>query len=145
MSAFRGQFEHQMDEKGRVSLPSAFRRGEVDTFVLVQLQKPYLTLYPEAKWNEVEDRLMDFGSSDPASMNAVRGILANLAEVSPDKAGRILIPSHLQAAAGLDGSVALLGMSSRIEIWDPATLRAQTDGAGEAQAKLDALALKLGR
>ena len=47
VSAFRGQFEHQMDDKGRLALPSAFRRGAVDAFVLVQLQRPYLTLFPE--------------------------------------------------------------------------------------------------
>lgn len=145
MSAFRGQFEHQMDDKGRVSLPSSFRRAEVATFVLVQLQKPYLTLYPESKWMEVEERLMEFGSSSPASMNAVRGILGSLAEVNADKQGRILIPAHLQEAAGLSGTVTLLGMSNRVELWDPATLRAQTEAAQEAQAELDALALKLAR
>ena len=134
-----------MDEKGRVSLPSAFRRGEVDTFVLVQLQKPYLTLYPEAKWAEVEDRLLEFGASDPLSMNAVRDVLGALAEVSLDKQGRILIPSHLQEAAGLDGAVTLLGVRDRVEVWDPATLQRQKTEAGAARAELNAIALRVGR
>ena len=51
MSAFRGRYEHQLDEKGRVSLPAAFRRREGEArFVLLQWEKPYLTLFPEAKW-----------------------------------------------------------------------------------------------
>lgn len=145
MTAFRGQFEHQMDEKGRVSLPSAFRRGGVDTFVLVQLQGACLELYPEEKWAEVEERLMDYGTADEESMNAVRGVLARLAEVSLDKQGRILVPAHLQEAAGLDGTVALLGVSSRIELWNPETLRAKTAASTDAQARLQSIALKLGR
>ncbi len=134
-----------MDEKGRVSLPSAFRRGGVETFVLAQIQKPYLMLYPEAKWADVEDRLLEFGASSPSSMAAVRGILGSLAEVSPDKQGRILIPGHLQEGADLDGSVTLLGMRDRIELWNPSTLKAQTEAADDARAELDAIALRLGR
>jgi len=122
LSAFRGRFEHQMDDKGRVSLPSAFRRGGSDErFVLLQWEKPYLTLFPEAKWSEVEDRLDDYRKSGPEAMNHVRLLYASLAEVSPDKQGRILVPAPLQRAGGLSGSVLLLGMRDRVELWDPAT------------------------
>ncbi len=142
MSAFRGQYEHQMDGKGRVSLPSAFRRGTVDRFVLVQVQEPHLTLFPEPKWMEVEERLMDFGSAGRAEMNSVRALLSGLTEVSPDKQGRILIPSDLQEKAELDGSVLLLGMRDRVEIWDPDTFRSDVEGE---QADLDAHVLRLTR
>lgn len=142
MSAFRGQFEHQMDEKGRVSLPSAFRRGEVDRFVLVQVQKPHLTLFPEEKWEEVEERLMEYGAAGKGEMNAVRVLLAGLAEVSPDKQGRILVPGHLQEMAGLSGSVILLGIRDRVELWDPETYRREVEGNHE---DLDAIALRLTR
>lgn len=122
MNAYRGRYEHQMDEKGRVSLPSAFRRGEADDrFVLLQWEKPYLTLFPEAKWMEVEDRLEEYRKTGAQAMNQVRMLYATLAEVSPDKQGRILVPAHLQQAGSLSGSVLLLGMRDRIELWDPAT------------------------
>ena len=111
-----------MDEKGRISLPSAFRRGESDErFVLLQWEKPYLTLFPEAKWDEIEDRLDDYRKSGPEAMNHVRLLYEKLAEVSPDKQGRILVPAALQEAGGLKGSVLLLGMRDRIELWDPTT------------------------
>ena len=72
MSAFRGRYEHQMDEKGRVSLPSAFRRGEgEDRFVLLQWEKPYLALFPEAKWEEIEARLADYKKTGAQAMNQV--------------------------------------------------------------------------
>jgi len=124
VNGFVGQYEHQMDEKGRVSLPSAFRReADSDRFVLLQWEKPYLTLFPEAKWNEVQDRLLQYRRSEPDAWNRVRAIVANAVEVSPDKQGRILVPSSLQAAAGLSGSVLLSGNIDRIELWDPDAYR----------------------
>jgi MraZ protein len=111
-----------MDEKGRLSLPSAFRRGEgEDRFVLLQWEKPYLTLFPESKWAEVEARLLEYRKTGAQAMNQVRVLFAGLVEVGPDKQGRILVPAPLQQAATLEGAVLLLGMSDRIELWDPVT------------------------
>jgi MraZ protein len=111
-----------MDEKGRVSLPSAFRGGGSDErFILVQWEKPYLTLFPEAKWNEIEDRLDGHRQRGRDEMNYVRRLYDKLAEVSPDKQGRILVPAALQGLGGLKGTVLLLGMRDRVELWDPAT------------------------
>lgn len=133
MSAFRGRYEHQMDEKGRLSLPSAFRRGEGDDrFVLLQWEKPYLTLFPEAKWVEIEQRLSEYKKGGAQAMNQVRLVYDGLVEVSPDKQGRILIPAQLQQAAGLGGSVLLLGTNDRVELWAPATYaRVVQGGAGD--------------
>mgnify|MGYP002636185458 FL=1 len=132
MTGFVGQYEHQMDEKGRVSLPSAFRReADSDRFVLLQWEKPYLTLFPAAKWVEVQERLLEFRRSDPQAWNQVRHIVSNTVEVSPDKQGRILVPAGLQEAATLSGSVLLSGNIDRVELWNPATyaetVQKQTD------------------
>src|SRR5687767_12420336 len=89
VSGFVGQYEHQMDEKGRVSLPSAFRReAESDRFVLLQWEPDYLTLFTASKWVEVQARLLQFRGGDPQAWNRVRLIVANAVEVSPDKQGR---------------------------------------------------------
>jgi MraZ protein len=111
-----------MDEKGRVSLPSAFRReAEGDRFVLLQWERPYLTLFPPTVWGEVQQRLMEFRKSEPTAWHHVREIVATAVEVSPDKQGRILVPSWLQEAANLAGAVLLNGNIDRIELWDPST------------------------
>jgi MraZ protein len=112
-----------MDEKGRVSLPSAFRRGagDGDRFILLQWERPYLTLFPEAKWSEIEARLLEYRKTGPQAMNQVRMLFSGLVEVSLDKQGRILVPAPLKEAAGLDSSVLLLGVSDRVELWDPET------------------------
>ena len=119
-----GLYEHQMDEKGRVSLPSAFRReADGDRFVLLQWQAPYLTLFPLAKWEEVQQRLLEYRRTNPDGWNEVRLILSRTVEVSPDKQGRILIPQALQQGAGLSGSVILSGNMDRVELWDPDTFK----------------------
>ncbi len=113
-----------MDEKGRVSLPAAFRReADEDRFVLLQWEKPYLTLFPETKWGEVQERLMEFRKNNPEAWNQVRVVVSGAVEVVPDKQGRILVPAALQRAAGLDGTVLLSGNIDRVELWDPDTYR----------------------
>lgn len=130
MNGFLGRYEHQMDEKGRVSLPSAFRRAaEGDRFVLLQWERPYLTLLPPELWAEVQARLIEFRKSEPAAWHHVREIVATAVEVSPDKQGRILVPSWLQEAAMLEGTVLLQGNIDRIELWDPATYDATVRSA----------------
>jgi MraZ protein len=119
-----GQYEHQMDEKGRVSLPSAFRReADGDRFVLLQWQAPCLTLFPIAKWEEVQLRLLEYRRTGPEAWNQVRLILSRTVEVSPDKQGRILVPAALQQGAGLSGTVLLSGSMDRIELWNPDTFK----------------------
>ncbi len=133
MNGFVGQYEHQMDQKGRVSLPSAFRReAEGDRFVLMQWEPRYLTLFPEEKWQEVQAKLLEFRRNDPAAWNQVRMIIGQAVEVSPDKQGRILVPAALQGAADLSGTILLIGNLDRVELWDPATYgEVVTEQAGE--------------
>lgn len=129
MNGFVGQYEHQMDQKGRVSLPSAFRReADADRFVLLQWEPRYLTLFPEEKWKEVQKNLLDFRRSDPNAWHNVRMIIANAVEVSPDKQGRILVPAPLQDAAELSGTVLLSGNLDRVEIWNPDVYREVVQG-----------------
>ena len=120
MNGFLGKFEHQMDEKGRVSLPSAFRReAEGDLFVLLQWEKPYLTLFPQSVWAEVQGRLLEFRKTEKDAWHHVREIISNAVEVVPDKQGRILVPAWLKEAAELDGRVLMNGNIDRVELWNP--------------------------
>jgi MraZ protein len=120
VSAFLGRYDFQMDEKGRVSLPAAFRRGaDGDRFILVQLEGPALTLYPMQEWEKLQESLLRFRKTSEAAENYVRRVTSNAVEVSPDKQGRILIPSWLQEAASLKGTVVLSGVLDKVEIWDP--------------------------
>jgi MraZ protein len=127
---FVGQYEHQMDPKGRVSLPSAFRRGDGERFVLMQWEKDNLTLFPQDKWLELQRELLEFRRKNPRGANQLRRVVANAVEVSPDKQGRILVPAALQDGAGLAGAVLLVGAIDRVEIWNPKTYGTSVEGEG---------------
>lgn len=121
MSGFLGSYVHQVDEKGRLSLPASFRRGvtEGGALVVVQVHEGALTLYPEKTWAEVEGRLIELLRRQPESRPYVLGITSGAAEVVPDKQGRILIPHRLMASIGLTEAALLVGVIDRIEVWDP--------------------------
>ena len=129
MTGFLGAFEHQMDETGRIALPSAFRKeADGDPLVLMHgWEDPHLTLLPPPVWEEMLGRLKELRRTDETMANAVRRLLARAAEVTPDKQGRILIPATLQAAAGLGGAVVVHGNIDRIELWTPDRFRASVE------------------
>ena len=117
---FLGSHLYQLDEKGRVALPAAFRReaGE-QRFVLLEAYKRSLALYPEASWAGVEERLEDLLKHQPDARPFVLSVTASAQEVVPDSQGRILIPTRLKEAAGLEAQALLVGAIDKIEIWNP--------------------------
>jgi MraZ protein len=117
---FLGSYQHQLDEKGRVSLPAPFRREAIDQrFVLVQPYPPALALYPELEWMRVEERLSELQARNSQARMYVLSVVASALEVVPDAQGRILIPQRLKEAAELDGQVLLVGAIDKIELWNP--------------------------
>ena len=123
-----------MDDKGRVALPSAFRK-EADAGPLVLMHgwdAPHLTLLPPAVWQEMLGRLMELRRTDDTMANAVRRLLASAGDVTPDKQGRILVPASLQTAASLSGTVLLHGNIDRVEIWNPDRFRASVEQVDDA-------------
>ena len=133
MPGFLGAYEHQLDEKGRVALPSAFRKeAEGSPLVLMHgWDDPHLTLLPEPVWGQLLERLMEVRRTDATAANAVRRLLARATEVSPDKQGRILLPAALQEAAALAGAVVLHGNIDRIELWSPERFHATVETVPE--------------
>jgi MraZ protein len=135
---FLGSFQHQLDEKGRLSLPAQFRRESTDQrFVLVQAYAPSLALYPETEWLEVEERLQGM-MRDPAARLWVLSVMANAVEATPDAQGRILIPAALRTAAELEGPVLLVGAINKVELWNPARFEEAVQGAAPDFAKFAA-------
>lgn len=121
MSGYLGSYQHQIDEKGRLSLPAPFRRdGADEPMVLVRAFPEALTLYPQSTWREVEERLREMQRRNPRTRAFVLGITAQAAEVVPDRQGRILVPPRLQEAVGIEGQVLVVGAIDRIELWNPA-------------------------
>ncbi|MCI0432762.1 MAG: division/cell wall cluster transcriptional repressor MraZ [Gemmatimonadetes bacterium] len=127
---FVGSYEHQIDDKGRVSLPASFRREAADQrFILAQPYPPALALYPEVEWAIADERLAELVARNPEARMWRLSLLRNVLEVNPDGQGRILIPTKYREAAGLSSSVLMVGATTNIELWDPATFDRAAEGA----------------
>ncbi len=119
MAGFLGNFLHQIDAKGRLSLPASFRRGHEDqSFVLTQRQNEALLLFPDKEWRGVQARLRDMGRR-PEHRKRVLRATSMAVEVAPDKQGRILIPDWMREAIGLTSEARVVGAIDHIEIWEP--------------------------
>jgi MraZ protein len=116
---FVGTFEHSLDDKGRVVLPSTFRAQMNEKGYLSQWDK-CLGLWTEADFADVARRLQEKVRDGLAPQEAIRAFSANAHEVRPDSQGRITIPQRLREFAHLERDAVVIGAIDRIEIWDAA-------------------------
>ena len=129
--AFVGTYEHTLDAKGRLVLPSKFRSHFADAAYL----SPHdgcIALWTPDGFQEMVQRLLEEASEGDTSPRAIRGLAANSEEVRPDAQGRIIMPSRLQAFANLDREIVICGAIQRIEIWNASSWAAMADELDES-------------
>lgn len=119
---FRGQFQHSIDAKGRVSLPARFRDGvssggDLCCIITPALFDRCLHVYPLRAWEQVEEKIADLPSMDPNVVRFRRLYVSAACECELDKAGRLLIPGHLRERAELKKEVLWAGMGRHLELW----------------------------
>lgn len=114
---FMGEYNHTIDAKGRLIIPSKFREALGDVFVVTKGLDGCLFVYDNAEWNVFEEKLKSLPLTNKDARQFVRFFLAGAAEVEVDKQGRILVPNVLREFAELNKDVVLIGVASRIEIW----------------------------
>lgn len=128
---FVGTFEHSLDGKGRIVLPSTFRNDLEGKGVIAQYET-CLGVWTIEGFREVADRLTEKVHQGLASHNAVRALGASSSQVEPDTQGRILIPPRLRQFAGLDKDAVIIGAIDRIEIWNADRWQAISGPADES-------------
>ena len=114
---FMGEYNHTVDTKGRLIIPSKFRETLGDEFVVTKGLDGCLFVYDNTEWTSFEEKLKSLPLTNKDARQFVRFFLAGAGSVEVDKQGRILIPSNLREFAGLEKDVVLVGVGSRIEIW----------------------------
>ncbi|OHA20199.1 MAG: cell division/cell wall cluster transcriptional repressor MraZ [Candidatus Taylorbacteria bacterium RIFCSPHIGHO2_01_FULL_51_15] len=136
-----GEYTHTIDDKNRLSLPAKFRAEMGKKVVVTPGLDGCLFVFTLKQWEKISEKLG--GSSmlqgDTRSFN--RYMLGGASETEIDSIGRVLIPDFLRERADLKEKVALIGVQSRVEIWNEKTWREYKKGV-EKQA--DTLAEKLG-
>ncbi len=114
---FMGEYNHTIDTKNRLIIPSKFREALGDEFVVTKGLDGCLFVYDNRAWAEFEEKLKNLPLTNKEARTFVRFFLAGAASVEVDKQGRILVPSVLKEFAGINKDVVLVGVASRIEIW----------------------------
>ena len=114
---FMGEYNHTIDAKGRLIIPSKFREHLGDEFVVTKGLDGCLFVYDNNEWAAFEEKLKSLPITNKDARKFVRFFLAGAASVEVDKQGRILIPSVLREFSELQKDVVLIGVASRVEIW----------------------------
>lgn len=114
---FMGEFNHTVDPKGRLIIPSKFREQLGDEFVVTKGIDGCLFVFAPNDWLTFQTKLTSLPITNKSVRQFARHFLSGASEVELDKQGRILIPANLREHAKLEKDVVLAGVGSRIEIW----------------------------
>ena len=116
---FLGQFQHNLDDKGRLMIPARFRELLAAGAFITQGFDKCLMVMTDVYFKEVYDRISAMNLADPTARLLRRLILSNAYPVEADRVGRILIPQNLRQVIMLDGEAIVAGQGEYFEVWTP--------------------------
>ena len=132
---FLGQFQHNLDDKGRLMIPARFRELLEGGAFITQGFDKCLMVMTEAYFKQVYERIEAMNLADPTARMLRRLILSNAYPVEVDKVGRILVPQNLRAFLGVpSGELIVAGQGEYFEVWTPATWGEQMAQLQDAEA-----------
>ena len=124
---FLGQFQHNLDEKGRLMIPARYRELLAAGAFITQGFDKCLMVMTSVYFGQVYDRINAMNLADPTARLLRRLILSNAYPVEVDKVGRILLPQNLRQALSLDSEAIVAGQGEYFEVWNPADWNEQMD------------------
>jgi len=138
---FLGQFYHNLDEKGRLTVPVRYRDDLAPggAYVMQGFDRNLIVL-PAKKFDELSHRVSQMSITDSNTRLLRRMVFSTADQVSLDRAGRILIPQFLRQFAGLESNLVVVGMGDFFEIWSPEIWGEQSIILQEAQSNPDRFA-----
>lgn len=137
---FKGEYQHSLDDKGRVIIPARLRNGLGDRFMVTRGLDQCLFIYPLSEWTRIEQKVKELPFTRSDARAFTRLFFSGAAEVEADKQGRVLIPQNLREYAGIDREVMIIGVSSRVEVWSE---QAWKKYSSEANSNFEQVAEKL--
>lgn len=140
---FIGEYQHSIDEKGRLAIPVRFRKQLSGGAVVTRGLDNCLFVFSSAEWKKLAEKLAALPMSQADSRAFARLMLAGAVDVRTDSQGRVVIPEYLRKYAGLAKDAVIAGLYSRMEIWDKAAwekYKAKTEkDAGEIAERMGEL------
>jgi len=124
---FLGQFQHNLDEKGRLMIPARYRELLAAGAFITQGFDKCLMVMTDVYFGQVYDRINSMNLADPTARLLRRLILSNAYPIEVDKVGRILLPGNLRQVIALNGEAIVAGQGDYFEVWNPADWSQQMD------------------
>ena len=112
-----GEYQHSLDDKGRLIIPSKLREGLGEKFILTRGLDHSLFVYPLTEWSHMEEKMKTLPTTQADARAFVRMFFSGAVECEPDKQWRISIPQNLREHARINKDLYVLGVSTRVEIW----------------------------
>lgn len=113
-----GEYTHTLDLKGRIIIPSKFREDLGESFIVTKGLDGCLFAYSKGEWEKFELKLKTLPMTNVATRNFIRFFFSGATECELDKQGRITLPQNLREYASLTKDICIIGVSSRVEIWN---------------------------
>lgn len=132
---FLGQFQHNLDDKGRLMIPARYRDLLAAGAFITQGFDKCLMVMTDAYFKEVYERINNMNMADASARMLRRLILSNAYPVEVDKVGRILVPQNLREFLGVSsGELTVAGQGDYFEVWPPADWKTQMDNLQDVEA-----------
>jgi MraZ protein len=131
---FLGQFQHSLDDKGRLMIPARFRDLLAGGAFITQGFDKCLMVMTETYFKQVYDRVEAMNLADANARSLRRLLLSNAYPVEVDKVGRILVPQNLRAFLQIEGEAIVAGQGEYFEVWKPAEWNEQMTQLQDTEA-----------
>lgn len=132
---FLGAFEHTLDSKSRLTIPSKFRDELESGVVITRGLDGCLWAFGRSEWEKLTEKLSQLPTTNRNARNFTRFMFSSAFDSIPDRQGRILIPQNLRVYAGIQSDAIVTGANNRVEIWSPdrwGTILDEVEGDPEA-------------
>ena len=141
---FIGEYNHNVDDKGRLAIPIKFREAFSGGVVVTKGLDDCLFIYTSSEWEKLAEKLARLPISQADARAFSRLMLAGAMDLEIDKQGRVILPEYLRQYSGIKKKVILAGLYNRLELWDEEKWKIYKSGTEKSSGQIAEAMKELG-